>query len=160
MSKKKRKHTNQKVYQVPSNAELDKIKENPLLNDIVKDDMITLHKINKGLKSMVMDVINGNNLNEVSDKAEISRIDIMTPHVVYPEDTEYITSEVESMVNTWFIDVTWDRVNISQAFMICIELTDRETNELYGNLIYIHAIPSDMSNESLTISTLALVGEE
>ena len=48
MSKKKRKHTNQKVYQVPSNAELDKIKENPLLNDTVKDDMITLHKINKG----------------------------------------------------------------------------------------------------------------
>lgn len=156
MSKKKRKHTNQ-VYQIPSNAELDKIKENPLLSDIVKTDIVTLHKINKGLKSMVMDVINLCQKEISIENVQVSRIDVFIPHVVQPQDTEYITSEIQIMVHEWFKDTSmFDETKVfSQAFIICMVINKKDTGELYGNFIYIHALPEDLS-DSFTASTLAI----
>lgn len=159
MKNKKQKHV-KKVYQVPSNQELDVIKVNPVLSEIVKEDMITLHKINKGLKSMVMDSVKSctEELKDSSDNWIIVRIDVYTPHVQHPGDIEYITNEVQSMIDDWWdtaLDV--EVAKTSQAFIICMTLEYAESGDPFGHYVTINAIPLDINNPAWVRSTLSRV---
>ena len=103
MAKKNRKHHRQQVYQVPSNTELDSIKTNQNLSEIVKQDMITLHKINKQTKTYVMDAVNRfvGAVREAEPETEnllVNRIEVMTPHTIEPGNFEYIQAVVIDMI--------------------------------------------------------------
>lgn len=95
----------QKIFDVPSNEEVEKIMSNDLLCEEVKKDLITLHRVNRGLKSTVNDIIKlfisdgkyQHMVKEYNAKFLITNIDIYTPHT---EDrtVEHVTEKTKELV--------------------------------------------------------------
>ena len=154
MAKKNRKHHRQQVYQVPSNTELDSIKTNQNLSEIVKQDMITLHKINKQTKTFVMDAVqrfvDGVNMVDTETKGlVVKHINVMTPHTLEPGNFEYIQGEVNGMIQDCGDDLEEDTTQcplVSTAYIMYMTGTsttgDEPVNWMYVDIVA-QPVPTD-----------------
>lgn len=129
-----------------STDELNEINNNILLSDGVKRDLITLHRINKNVKSLVMEsvtrtknMLNEQNI-ELDESDRIGHIEVNTYR-----GTDDVFNQLDSFLGSKFDKEAYQNITITNATTIVSTIVMHDNNWIITKLAVINYVGNTSS---------------